>query len=544
MPTIAAPRAGRKEWIGLAVLSMPTLLIAMDMTVLHLAVPSLTAALGPSTAQLLWIMDIYGFLVAGLLITMGTLGDRIGRRKLLLTGAAAFGVASVLAALSTSAEMLIVTRALLGVAGATLMPSTLSLIRTMFHDAAQRTVAISVWMTCFAVGGALGPLLGGFLLKYFWWGSAFLIGVPVMVVLLVLGPVLLPEHRDEKAGKLDLGSAGLSLVAVLSVVYGLKLVAEDGFGMPPVTFMALGLAVGVAFVHRQRTHADPLLDLKLFRERTFSASVVLLTLGILVMAGSQLFTLQYLQLVHGLSPLVAGLWSLPNAAGLMAGAMAAPALAAKIRSSFVIAGGLVVAAIGLGMLTLVNATAGLGILVTASAIMGAGLGPMAALSTDLIVGAAPPSVPVRPRPSPRRAPSWAPVWASRYSAASASASTAARSGTPCRPASTPKRRTSRSVARWQWPRNFPGGPVTNYSSSPVRRSPTGCMSRPSSAPASRSCWRCWQRCCCAASSRASAVTTRRRRAPRGPGRPDGTATTETAANAEAVKTGTALGSNL
>ncbi|WP_192772557.1 MFS transporter [Plantactinospora soyae] len=369
---------------------MPTLLIAMDMTVLHLAVPSLTTDLRPSTGQLLWIMDIYGFLVAGLLITMGTLGDRIGRRKLLLTGAAAFGVASVLAALSTSAEMLIVTRALLGVAGATLMPSTLSLIRNMFHDAAQRTVAISVWMTCFAVGGALGPLLGGFLLNYFWWGSAFLIGVPVMLVLLVLGPVLLPEHRNTKAGKLDLGSAVLSLIAVLSVVYGLKLVAEDGFGLPPVTFMALGLAVGVAFVHRQRTLADPLLDLKLFRERTFSASVALLTLGILVMAGSQLFTLQYLQLVHGLSPLVAGLWSLPNAAGLMVGAMTAPALAAKIRPGFVIAGGLVVAAIGLGMLTLVSATAGLGILVTASAIMGAGLGPMAALGTDLIVGAAPP----------------------------------------------------------------------------------------------------------------------------------------------------------
>ncbi|MFI6268023.1 MFS transporter [Micromonospora zamorensis] len=390
MTTIASSRAGRREWIGLAVLAMPTLLIAMDMTVLHLAVPSLTADLRPSTAQLLWIMDVYGFLVAGLLITMGTLGDRIGRRKLLLTGAAAFGVASVLAAFSTSAEMLILTRALLGVAGATLMPSTLSLIRNMFHDAAQRTVAISVWMTCFAVGGALGPLLGGFLLSYFWWGSAFLIGVPVMVVLLLLGPFLLPEHRDEKTGKLDLGSAVLSLVAVLSVIYSLKLVAEDGFGLPPVAFTVLGLAVGVAFVHRQRTLADPLLDLKLFRERTFSASVALLTVGILVMAGSQLFTLQYLQLVHGLSPLVAGLWSLPNAAGLMAGAMTAPALAAKIRPGFVIAGGLVVAAIGLGMLTLVSATAGLGILVTASAIMGAGLGPMAALSTDLIVGAAPP----------------------------------------------------------------------------------------------------------------------------------------------------------
>ncbi|MDX3642267.1 MFS transporter [Streptomyces sp. MB09-02B] len=390
MTSVAAPRASRKEWIGLAVLAMPTLLIAMDMTVLHLAVPALTADLQPSTSQMLWIMDIYGFLVAGLLITMGTLGDRIGRRKLLLTGAAAFGVASVLAAFSTSAEMLIVTRALLGVAGATLMPSTLSLIRNMFHDAAQRTVAISVWMTCFAVGGALGPLLGGFLLDHFWWGSAFLIGVPVMALLLALGPVLLPEHRDSDAGRLDLVSALLSLIAVLTVVYGLKLVAEHGVGWQSAAFMGLGLIVGALFIRRQKTLPDPLVDLQLFRERTFSVSAVLLTLGILVMAGSQLFTLQYLQLVQGLSPLQAGLWSLPNAAGLMAGAMTAPALAAKIRPGFVIAGGLVVAAVGLTMLTLVSADAGLGILVASSTLMGAGLGPMAALGTDLIVGAAPP----------------------------------------------------------------------------------------------------------------------------------------------------------
>jgi DHA2 family multidrug resistance protein-like MFS transporter len=390
MTTIAAPRAGKKEWIGLAVLALPTLLIAMDMTVLHLAVPSLSADLQPSTAQLLWILDIYGFLVAGLLITMGTLGDRIGRRKLLLVGAAAFGVASVLAALSTSAEMLIATRALLGIAGATLMPSTLSLIRTMFHDASQRTVAISVWMAAFAVGGALGPLVGGFLLDYFWWGSAFLIGVPVMAILLVLGPVLLPEHRDREAGRLDLASVALSLVAVLSAVYGLKLVAESGFGWPPLAFVAMGLVAGLVFIRRQGRLADPLLDLTLFRARTFSASAVLLTVGILVMAGSQLFTLQYLQLVNGLSPLQAGLWSLPNAAGLMAGAMTAPALAAKLRPGFVIAGGLLLAAVGLGMLVLVSATAGLGVLVTASAVMGLGLGPMAALGTDLIVGAAPP----------------------------------------------------------------------------------------------------------------------------------------------------------
>ncbi|RKS08490.1 DHA2 family multidrug resistance protein-like MFS transporter [Nocardiopsis sp. Huas11] len=383
------PRAGRREWIGLAVLALPTLLLAMDMTVLHLAIPAMTADLRPTTSQMLWILDIYGFLIAGFLITMGTLGDRIGRRRLLLIGGAAFAATSVLAAFSTSAEMLILARALLGVAGATLMPSTLSLIRTMFHDPAQRTVAVSVWMTCFAVGGALGPILGGLLLSRFEWGAVFLLGVPVMLLLLVLGPFLLPEHRNADAGRLDLISAVLSLTAILSIVYGLKVLAEDGPSTASLAFLALGLLTGVVFVRRQRVLAHPLVDLTLFRDRTFSTAAGLLTVGLMVMAGSQLFTLQYLQLVQGLSPLQAGLWSLPNAAGLMVGAMSAPALAARTRPGLVIAGGMALTAVALASLTLVGADGGLLILVAASTLMGVGLGPMAALGTDLIVGSAP-----------------------------------------------------------------------------------------------------------------------------------------------------------
>jgi MFS transporter, DHA2 family, multidrug resistance protein len=386
----AAPRAGRREWIGLAVLALACVLYAMDLTVLHLAVPSLSADLEPSSAQLLWIIDIYGFLVAGSLITMGTLGDRIGRRRLLLIGAGAFGFASVLAAFSTSAEMLIAARALLGLAGATLAPSTLSLIRNMFLDPRQRTVAIGVWITSFSVGGAIGPLLGGVMLEFFWWGSVFLLAVPVMVLLLVLGPSLLPEFRDPDSGRLDLTSAAMSLAAVLGVIYGLKQIAQDGLRLLPVLSILAGLVVGVVFVRRQRALADPLIDLRLFRVPAFSGSLATFTLAIFAMFGSFLFIAQYLQLVLGLSPLQAGLWTLPQSGGFIVGSMLAPVIVRRVRPAFVMGAGLALTAVGLMILTQVGAADGLAILVTASVVMSLGLGPVFTLGTDLIIGAAPP----------------------------------------------------------------------------------------------------------------------------------------------------------
>src|ERR687888_714794 len=226
----APPLAGRREWTGLAVLALACLLYAMDLTVLHLAVPSLSEDLRPSSAELLWITDIYGFMVAGFLVTMGTLGDRIGRRRLLLGGAAAFGILSVLAALSTTPEMLIASRALLGIAGATIAPSTLSLIFAMFEDPRQRATAIGVWISAFSAGSAVGPVAGGILLEHFWWGSVFLLALPVMAALLLLGPRVLPEYRDPNAGRLDLLSAAMSLVAVLATVFALKQVAQNGIG--------------------------------------------------------------------------------------------------------------------------------------------------------------------------------------------------------------------------------------------------------------------------------------------------------------------------
>ncbi|ENO83588.1 MFS transporter [Thauera linaloolentis] len=389
---VAPPRpATRREWWGLAVLVLPTLLLALDMTVLHLAAPHLSADLRPSSSELLWILDIYGFMIAGFLVTMGTLGDRIGRRRLLLAGAFAFGVASVLAALSTSAAMLIATRALLGIAGATLMPSTLSLIRNMFHVERERTVAITVWMTGFIVGSAIGPLVGGALLEYFPWGSVFLLGVPVMLVLLVAGPLLLPEFRDDAAGPLDLPSALLCVGMLLAVIFGIKSVARDGITLQALAAIGLGLAVGVMFVRRQRRLAQPMFDLGLFANRGFSVSVVAMLLTILALSGTWLMVFQYLQGVLGLSPLDAGIVMLPPALLQVAASMWVPRLARRHPPERLVSAGLLLALPGFVAMMLVGGPASVWLLVGGTSVLGVGVMPMMILGTDLVVGAAPPN---------------------------------------------------------------------------------------------------------------------------------------------------------
>jgi DHA2 family multidrug resistance protein-like MFS transporter len=384
-------KAGRREWIGLAVIALPCMLYSMDLTVLNLAVPALSADLKPSSAELLWIVDIYGFMVAGCLITMGTLGDRIGRRRLLMIGAAAFGVASVLAAFSSTPQLLIASRALLGIAAATLAPSTLSLIRNMFLDPQQRTVAISIWVMSYSAGAAIGPVIGGVLLEYFWWGSVFLINVPVMVLLLALGPLLLPEFRDPDAGRLDIPSATLSLVAVLAVIYGLKRIAEQGASWVAFFSIAAGITVGFVFAARQRRLADPLIDLKLFRAPAFSAAIATNLLGFCVIFAVFLFIAQYLQSVLGLSPLQAGLWGVPSALAFVAGSMITPAIVKRVRPAYVIAGGMAVSAAGFGVLTAVdNGGSALATIVAGSVILSLGVCPVVTLTTDIVLGAAPP----------------------------------------------------------------------------------------------------------------------------------------------------------
>ena len=373
-------------------LTLAALVYAMDLTVLNLAIPRISEELTPTSAQLLWILDIYGFLVAGLLITMGTLGDRIGRRKLLLAGAAGFALSSLLAAFSSSSEMLIASRALMGVFGATIAPATLSLIFTMFLDTKQRSTAIGVWVAAYSAGGAIGPVLGGILLELFWWGSVFLIGVPVMVVLMLLGPRTLPEYRDADAGRLDLVSVALSLIAILGVVFGLKELAQGGVLVTALAAIAIGIGTGAWFVWRQLRLRSPLIDVRLFRIRAFSASLGAYLLAIFTVVGYFLFVGQYLQLVLGLSPLQAALWSLPSAIGFIVGSTLSPRIIHRFKPSLIMGAGMAIAAGGAVLLLFVGTQGGSGLLLITVAllIMSLALSPVITLATELIVGSAPP----------------------------------------------------------------------------------------------------------------------------------------------------------
>ena len=393
-PTAAAvdastPRAGRREWTGLLVLMLPVLLVSVDGTVLTFAVPSITRALVPTGTELLWAVDVYPLVLAGLLITAGTLGDRFGRRRMLLVGAAGFGIASVLAAYAPDVRWLIAARALQGLFGAALMPSTLSLLRNLFLDRQQRRLAIAVWAAGFSGGAALGPILGGWLLEHFWWGSVFLVNVPVLALLLVVGPVLLPESRDPSPGRLDPVSVALSLSTMLPVVYAIKTLAAGSAPLAGVAAGVVGVASGVAFVRRQLTGPDPLMDLRLFRSRVVSAAISANLLSIAALTGLLLLTSQYLQLVLDVSPLDAGLLLVPGLVASVLAGLAAVPLAKVAPVRWLVVAGLLLGAAGYVVATRLGPDSGVALVVVAFGLVAAGAGLSETLTNDAILTAAP-----------------------------------------------------------------------------------------------------------------------------------------------------------
>ncbi|MGW6918546.1 MFS transporter [Kitasatospora sp. NPDC054939] len=390
MTTTAHTPGGNRRWTGLAVLVLAVTLVAVDATVLSLAIPSISETLQPSGTQLLWIGDAYSFVLAGLLVSMGSLSDRIGRKKLLLVGATGFGAASLLAAYAPSPGWLILARALLGVAGATIMPSTLSLIRSLFPDDRERATAIGIWGAAATAGAALGPVVGGVLLEHFWWGSVFLLNIPVLALLLVLGGWLLPESRDPKPGRWDVLSVALSLVGVIGVVYAIKEAAMHGLARWDVPVAGLlGAAALTLFVRRQLRLETPLLDVRLFRNRRFTAAVLASLIALVGLSGEVFVTSQYLQLVRGYGPLQAGLAELPAFAGAMAGGLLTARLARRTGARAALTFGLLGMGVGLGLLGWVQQDTTYLVLAASFLLTGTAEGVVYTLGADLVLGAAP-----------------------------------------------------------------------------------------------------------------------------------------------------------
>lgn len=390
----AAPRHARKdtvkEWVGLGVLGVTSLVVAIDLFVMLLALPKLTEQLHATGTQLLWITDIYGFLLAGFLITMGTLGDHIGRKKVLLIGSALFAALSVLVAFSQSAEMLIFSRALLGVAGAMIAPAALSLMRFMFPDPKENALAISIWLSCLVGGTILGPLVGGILLEHFWWGSVFLVGVPPIVIGCLLGIKLLPEYKNPEPGRFHLLSVFLSLAAILPLIYGIKEIAVNGFELLPLAGIAAGIIFGLVFVQQQLRLRDPLLDMRLFKKPAFTIMLVSMLCNTMFPGAVMVLSTQYLQLVAGQSPLEAGLWMIPAMAGSFIGFMGAPHLGRFFRPAYLMGLGLVCSVGGLLVLCLTSVGGSLAPLIVGFFLFNLGSGPLVTLGTGIVIGAVAP----------------------------------------------------------------------------------------------------------------------------------------------------------
>jgi DHA2 family multidrug resistance protein-like MFS transporter len=381
--------AGPREWLALVPLTLAVTLLAVDGTVLALAVPSLTVDLKASSTELLWIGDVYSFALAGLLISMGTLADRIGRRRLLLIGGTGFGLASLLAAFAPGPVWLIAARALLGVAGATLMPSTLSIVRDLFPDDRQRTRAVAIWSTGGAGGAALGPVVGGVLLDHFWWGSVFVINLPIMVLMVLTVLWLVPESRNPRPGRFDLASAVLSVIAIVPLVWAVKRVAHDGPDAFALGSALAGVAFGITFVRRQRRLRDPLVDVTLFRKPAFAGTVLASFIAVFAFSGLLYFFSQYLQLVHGYRPFQAGLRELPLTVASIVVAVVAVPMIARIGVGRSLGLSLLVSAVGFAVLAVFETSRGYAGLAVGLIVIGLGVGIVFTAATDAVLGSVP-----------------------------------------------------------------------------------------------------------------------------------------------------------
>ncbi|MET7743158.1 MFS transporter [Streptomyces sp. NPDC005385] len=367
--------AGANRWVVLVVLCVSLLLVALDATVLHVAVPAVTEDLRPGAMELLWIVDVYPLVCASLLILFGTLGDRIGRRRVLLLGYALFGVASGIAALADNAQVLIGARALLGVGGAMIMPATLSILRQVFPDRRERALAIGIWSAVAAVGAAIGPLLGGFLLEHFWWGSVFLVNIPLMIVSLPIGRLLLPESRGEADGPWDVVGALMAAAGLFGLVLGVKRLGGGEAPFSPFTLAPLlvGGLMMAGFVRRQRRRKHPLVDLRMFSRPAFSTSVGCIVLAMLALVGLELIAAQYLQLVLGLSPLETGLRLLPLTVAAMAAGLAGAKLLRRFGPRTMVCFGFCLTAASVVTLTAMGTRDNTGLLLAGFVLLGFGL---------------------------------------------------------------------------------------------------------------------------------------------------------------------------
>ncbi len=389
-PGAPTARAPRRAWVALAVLMLPVLLVSVDNTVLSFALPAIALDLAPTASQQLWIIDAYPLVLAGLLVAMGSAGDRFGRRRMLLIGSVGFAVLSIVAAFAPTAEALIALRAALGFFGAMLMPSTLSLLRTVFVEREQRRLAIAIWASGFAAGSALGPLVGGVLLEHFHWGSVFLLAVPVLVPMLILVPLLIPESRDPAPGRIDIPSILLSLAAMAPVVFGIKSLATEGVSGFGIQAIVLGLVFALWFVRRQLTSRSPMLDVRLFGQGSFGGAVLVNLFSVIALVGFLYFVSQHLQLIAGLTPVAAGLALVPGLVAMIIAGLAVVPIARRVRPRVLVPIALLLSAGGYAVVASFASAESIAPVVLAFVMLGVGIGAAETVSNELILSSAPP----------------------------------------------------------------------------------------------------------------------------------------------------------